>query len=144
MEHQFLHLIIEPPFQLPKCKPNLMSILCIKHFYAKTSKTTKAREKICTALKSLKFQTNFDACWNKFKRSLMNKISHQFLVTTKVYTLFSLAYWPCAEISQSVFPCQLFSEQSSSFKYIINCTCGLPVFPEIIDQGLILSNFIYP
>jgi hypothetical protein len=50
---------------------------------ANHSVTTQAREKISTYLESLKF---FDVCLAKFEnyQILLNKISHRFIVTTKL------------------------------------------------------------
>jgi hypothetical protein len=56
---------------------------------AKNSTTINAREKISTDLESLEFQKNFDVCLTKFKKNnqiLLNKISHRFLLTTKLFT----------------------------------------------------------
>jgi hypothetical protein len=55
---------------------------------AKNSTTTKARGKLSTDLESLEFYNNFDACLTKFKNSqiLFNKLSHRFLLTTKLFT----------------------------------------------------------
>jgi hypothetical protein len=52
---------------------------------AKHSTTTKAKEKISTDLESLEF---FDVCLTKFENNqiLLNKISHVFLLTTKLFT----------------------------------------------------------
>jgi hypothetical protein len=57
------------------------------HKIAKNSTNTKAREKISTDLDSLEFYKNFDVCLTKFKNNqiLLNKISHIFLLTTKVF-----------------------------------------------------------
>jgi hypothetical protein len=51
-----------------------------------SSATTEAREKISAYLESLEFQKFFDACLTKFEnyQILRNKISHRFLVTTKL------------------------------------------------------------
>jgi len=58
------------------------------HKIAKNSTTTKAREKNSTDMESLEFKTFFDACLTKFKNNqiLLNKISHRFLLTTKLFT----------------------------------------------------------
>jgi hypothetical protein len=55
---------------------------------AKNSTTTKAREKIITDLESLEFYKFFDVCFTKVKNNqiLLNKISHKFLQTTKLFT----------------------------------------------------------
>jgi hypothetical protein len=52
------------------------------------SATTEARERIRTDLDSLKLDTSFDACLTKFEnyQILLNKISHRFLVTTKLFS----------------------------------------------------------
>jgi hypothetical protein len=52
---------------------------------AKNSTATTAREKISTYLESLEF---FDVCLTKFQSNpiLLNKISHRFLPTTKLFT----------------------------------------------------------
>jgi hypothetical protein len=54
------------------------------HKIVNNSTATEAREKIITDLESLEF---FDACLTKFKNSqiLPNKISHRFLLTTKLF-----------------------------------------------------------
>jgi hypothetical protein len=51
----------------------------------KTQQLAKAREKISADLESLKI---YDACLTKFKNNqiLFYKISHRFLVTTKLFT----------------------------------------------------------
>ncbi len=55
------------------------------HKIAKNSTTTKAREKLSKVLESLEF---FDVSLTKFKNSqiLLNKISHRFLLATKLFT----------------------------------------------------------
>jgi len=55
------------------------------HKITNKSTTTKARENISTDWESLDF---FKVCWTKFKNSqiLLNRISHRFLLTTKLYT----------------------------------------------------------
>jgi len=56
------------------------------HKIAKNSTTTKAREKISADLEFLEFYKFFDVCLTKFKSNhiLLNKISHRFLLTTKL------------------------------------------------------------
>jgi hypothetical protein len=58
------------------------------HKISKNSTTAKAREKISTDLESLEFYKFFDACFTKFKKNqiLLNKISHRFLLATKLFT----------------------------------------------------------
>jgi hypothetical protein len=58
------------------------------HKIANNSATTKAREKISTYLEFLEVENFFDVCWTKFKNNqiLLNKISHRFLVTTKLFS----------------------------------------------------------
>ncbi len=55
---------------------------------AKNSATTEATEKINTYLESLELEKNFDVCLNKFEnyQILLNKISHRFLATTKLFS----------------------------------------------------------
>jgi hypothetical protein len=52
----------------------------------KKSTTTKATEKISADLESLDLHKFFDVCLTKFKNNqiLLNKISHRFLLTTKL------------------------------------------------------------
>jgi hypothetical protein len=54
---------------------------------ANHSATTEAREKISTYLESLEFYKFFDVCLTKFEnyQILLNKISHRFLMTTKLF-----------------------------------------------------------
>ncbi len=56
------------------------------HNIANNSAITQAREEISTYLESLEFQKFFDVCLTKFEnyQILLNKISHIFLVTTKL------------------------------------------------------------
>jgi len=64
-------------------------ILLVKnHKIVNNSTTTKAIEKISKDLKSVKLEV-FDVCLTKFKNSqiLLNNISHQLLVTTKLFTM---------------------------------------------------------
>ncbi len=58
------------------------------HKIANNSTTTEAREKLSTDLESLEFFNLFDACLTKFENYylLPNKISHRFLMTTKLFT----------------------------------------------------------
>jgi hypothetical protein len=58
------------------------------HKIANNSATIKAREKISAYLESLEFKKNFDACLAKFEnyQIILNKISHRFLVTTKLFS----------------------------------------------------------
>jgi hypothetical protein len=48
---------------------------------------TEAREKIRTDLKSLEIKACFHECLTKFKTNsiLLNKMSHRFLLTTKLF-----------------------------------------------------------
>ncbi len=68
--------------------PDLFSnfYLVKNHKIANNSTTTKAREKISTDLESLEFEKFFDACFTKLENYpiLPNKISHRFLLTTKL------------------------------------------------------------
>jgi len=54
---------------------------------AQDSATTEAGEKICTVMKSVKFQKFFDMCLTNFEnyQILLNKINHRFIVTTKLF-----------------------------------------------------------
>ncbi len=58
------------------------------HKIANNSSTTEAKEKISTYLESLEFQKFFQACLYKFEsyQILLNKISHRFLATTKLFS----------------------------------------------------------
>ena len=58
------------------------------HKIANNSTTTNARQKISTALESLEFWKFFEVYLTKFKNNqiLLNKISHRFLLTTKLFT----------------------------------------------------------
>jgi len=58
------------------------------HKIAKNVTTTKAREKIITDLESLKILEIFDVRLTTFKnnQNLINKISHIFLLATKLFT----------------------------------------------------------
>jgi hypothetical protein len=64
------------------CKFYLMK----NHKIADDSATTEAREKISAYLESLEFYKFLDICLAKFKSNqiLLIKISHRFLVTTKL------------------------------------------------------------
>ena len=55
---------------------------------ANNSATTEAREKISTDLEYLEFLKFFDECLTNFKNNIIlpNKISHRFLLTTKLFT----------------------------------------------------------
>jgi hypothetical protein len=55
---------------------------------ANNSATTEARENISRDLESLVFHKNLDACLTKFENHqiLLIKISHRFLVTTKLFS----------------------------------------------------------
>jgi hypothetical protein len=57
------------------------------HKIAKYSTTTNTREKISTDLEPLKFLKNFDVHLTNFKSNqiLLNKISHRFLLTNKLF-----------------------------------------------------------
>jgi hypothetical protein len=59
-----------------------------KHKIADNSTTTEAGEKISPYLELLEFQKLFDACLTKFENGqiLLNKISHRFLGTTKLFS----------------------------------------------------------
>ncbi len=56
------------------------------HKIANNSATTEAREKISTDLNTLEFEKFFDVCLTKIENNqiLLNKISHRFLMTTKL------------------------------------------------------------
>jgi hypothetical protein len=58
------------------------------HKIANSPAATETREKISTDLESVEFQKLFDACLTKFENDqiLLNKISHRFLVTTKLFS----------------------------------------------------------
>jgi hypothetical protein len=58
------------------------------HKIAENSATTEDREKISTYFESLEFEKIFDACLTQFENYhiLLNKISHRFLVTTKLFS----------------------------------------------------------
>jgi hypothetical protein len=58
------------------------------HQIANNSTTTKASKKISADLESLEFYKFFDVHLTKFKHDqiLLNKISHRFLLTTKLFT----------------------------------------------------------
>jgi hypothetical protein len=58
------------------------------HKIAKNSTTTIAIEKISTDFESLEFNEFFDVCLTKFKTNdiLLDKISHKFLLTNKLFT----------------------------------------------------------
>jgi hypothetical protein len=58
------------------------------HKIANNSTTTKAREKLSTDLEDFRVLEFFDVCLTKFKNNkiLLNKISHRFLWTTKLFT----------------------------------------------------------
>jgi hypothetical protein len=61
----------------------------VKNFKIDTNSTTpESTEKICTNLESLEFYKFLDVGLDKFKNNdiLPNKISHIFLVTTKLFT----------------------------------------------------------
>ncbi len=55
---------------------------------ANNSATTEAREKICADLETLEFQKYSDVCLTKFEnyQILLNKISHRFLLITKLFS----------------------------------------------------------
>jgi hypothetical protein len=57
------------------------------HKIANNSPTTEARERISTYFESFELK-NFDVCSTKFEnyQILLNKISHKFLVTTKLFS----------------------------------------------------------
>ncbi len=57
------------------------------HKIGKDSVDNKGRGKIRAVLDSLEFLKNVDVCLTKFKSNptLLNKISHRFLLTTKLY-----------------------------------------------------------
>jgi hypothetical protein len=56
------------------------------HKISNTSATTEAREKISTDLESVEF---FDVCLTKFEnyQIFLNKISHRYLMTTKLFKM---------------------------------------------------------
>jgi hypothetical protein len=58
------------------------------HKIANNSATTETREKIITYLESVEFGKLFYICWTNFEnyQILINKISHRFLVTSKLFT----------------------------------------------------------
>jgi hypothetical protein len=58
------------------------------HKIANNSAATEAKEKISTYLESLEFQKFFSVYFTKFEnyQILLNKISHRFLVTTKLFS----------------------------------------------------------
>ncbi len=58
------------------------------HKIANNSATTLAKEKIRTVLESLESQKSFDVGLTKFEnyQILLNKISHGFLVTPKLFS----------------------------------------------------------
>ncbi len=62
--------------------------LAKNHKIAKNSTTTNARGKISTALESLEFWKFFEVYLTKLKNNqiLLNKISHRFLMTTRLFT----------------------------------------------------------
>jgi hypothetical protein len=68
--------------------PDCNFYLVKNHKIAKNSATTKAGAKISTDLESSEFQKIFDECLTKFKHKqiLRNKISHRFLLTSKLFT----------------------------------------------------------
>ncbi len=53
-----------------------------------TQQSLKLEKKISTYLESLELLKFFDVCWTKFKnyQILLNKISHRFLVTSKLFS----------------------------------------------------------
>ncbi len=55
---------------------------------ANNSAITETREKIITYLESVEFWKLFDICLTNFEnyQILINKISHRFLVTSKLFT----------------------------------------------------------
>ncbi len=67
--------------------PDMFCIIYLvkSHKIANTSATTEAREKISTDLESVEF---FDAFLTKFEnyQILLNEISHNYLMTTKLFT----------------------------------------------------------
>jgi hypothetical protein len=62
--------------------------LAKNHKIANNSTTTEAREKTNTYLVSLEFYNSFDVGLTTFKadKSLLNKILHRFLTTTRLFT----------------------------------------------------------
>ncbi len=81
---RFCHQVAALPdifcrYVLQKCS------FCESHKIANNSATTEARVKISTDLESLEF---FYVCSNKLKnyQILLNKMSHRFLVTTKLFS----------------------------------------------------------
>jgi hypothetical protein len=63
-------------------------LLVKNHKIADCSTAAKAKEKISKYLESFKFAKKTDVHLTKFKNNqiLLNKISHKFLVTTKLFT----------------------------------------------------------
>ncbi len=59
------------------------------HKIANNSATTEAREKISTVLESVEFYNFLNICLTKFEnyQILLNKISHRFIMTTKISVL---------------------------------------------------------
>ena len=62
--------------------------LAKSHKIDNNSATADARDKISIDLESLGIQKIFDVCLTKVEnyKNLLNKISHRFLVTTKLYS----------------------------------------------------------
>jgi len=62
--------------------------LAKNHKIANNATNPEAREKISTDLESLEFLKCFDVGLNKFRNNqiLLNKISHRFLLRTKLFT----------------------------------------------------------
>jgi hypothetical protein len=58
------------------------------HKIANNLSTAEARAKLSTDLESFEFQKFLDVCFTKLENSqiLLNKISHRFLVTTKLFS----------------------------------------------------------
>jgi hypothetical protein len=58
------------------------------HKIANNSATTEAREKISAYSESLEFLEIYDVCLTKFEKYqiLLNKNSHRFLVTSKLFS----------------------------------------------------------
>ncbi len=65
--------------------PDMFYILK-NHKIVNNSATTEAREEISTYLETLNFYKFLDTCLTKFEnyQNLLNKISHKFLVATKL------------------------------------------------------------
>ncbi len=76
------------------CLPNMFCnfYLTENHKITHNSTTIKVREKISTDLESLHFKENSDMCLTRFitNQIVLNKISHQFLDTTKIFNKWNI------------------------------------------------------